>query len=808
MMIAHIRESDGAQQPLADHLRQVSALCASAARPFGLEHTARLLGLLHDMGKATEKFRDYLLSALDAGPPRTSPHPHAPTGAMFVYERWFLPSSKPYHRLTAQMLALCIHGHHAGLANCLDPQGNSAFLDAMEQAQEPLHTAEAVARFYETILPPKDLDVWFQNACAEVEAFSKTYIQPNEQNGGRMFDLGMLTRLLLSILVDADRWDSACFEHGGDAASPQTSEPDWKHLLDTFETFRKEHLNGEGEINQIRAEISDACFSRATAAPGIYELCVPTGGGKTYSSLRFALRHAMEYGKKRIFYIIPFNTILDQNAQDIREALSDYPSILEHHCNVIQSTEEEQKAYRLLTERWDSDIILTSLVQFLNACFTASNTDARRLYRLSNAVLIFDEIQALPKKCKTLFERAISFLSRCCNTTVVLCTATQPRLELVPEPVKLVAHEEALFQRMKRVRYLPQLEPSYSNEVAAARIASMLEEQSVLTIVNTKRVALDVYQETVRLLREAGKTIVSVELSHSEEEMIQLARQSGSQGILCVHLSTMLCPAHRKKLITWIKLWLREGARVLCVSTALIEAGINVSFPVVIRSLTGLPSIVQAAGRANRNMEYGTGVVHIWKFQDENLDRLRDIKKGAICTRQMLKSSESEEKAFDLPSQIEIYFKKEDFYTKDEKDYPIEGQDSLFSLLSNNQSARNAGNLFEDTRRLILSQRFRKAYEAFAVIPDETVPVLVPFGEGQDLIEQLNGTHTMEEEIFWLRKAQGYTVSLYRNVFQRLADDDAIWPVGQTGALALKEGYYDLERGVILERAELELLAY
>lgn len=804
-MIAHIRTSDGAQQPLAEHLRQVSDLCASAARPFGLEHTARLLGLLHDMGKATEKFRDYLLSALDAGPPRTSPHPHAPTGAMFVYERWFLPSSpNSFPRLTAQILALCIHGHHAGLADCLDPQGNSAFLDAMEQAQEPLHTAEAVARFYETILPPKDLGVWFQNACAEVETFSKTYIQPNKQNGGRMFDLGMLTRLLLSILVDADRWDSACFEHGGDAASPQTSGPDWERLLDTFETFRKERLDGKGEINQIRAEISDACFSRATSAPGIYALCVPTGGGKTYSSLRFALRHAMEYGKKRIFYIIPFNTILDQNAQDIREALSYYPSILEHHCNVIQPTEEEQDTYRLLTERWDSDIILTSLVQFLNACFTASNTDARRLYRLSNAVLIFDEIQALPKKCKTLFERAISFLTRCCGTTVVLCTATQPRLDLVPEPGKLVAHEEALFQRMKRVRYLPQIDPPCSNEAAAARIVSMLQAQSVLTIVNTKRVAREIYQETVRLLREAGETVVSAELSCSEEEVVQRARQSGPREILCVHLSTMLCPAHRKKLIAWVKLWLGEGARVLCVSTALIEAGINVSFPVVIRSLTGLPSIVQAAGRANRNMEYGSGTVYIWKFEDENLDRLPDIKEGAICAQQMLKSSE--EKALDLPSQIEIYFKKESNYTSQHKDYPIKNHLSLFSLLSNNQFGRDAGNLFEDTRRLILPQSFRTAYGAFAVIPDETVPVLVPFGEGQDLIERLNGTHTMEEEIFLLRKAQVYTVSLYRNVFQRLAEDDAIWPVGQTGALALKEGYYDLERGVVLERAEMELL--
>ena len=590
-MIAHIREHDGQQQPLSEHLRQVGQLCSSSARLLGVEQTALLLGLLHDMGKATEAFKRYLLSSLGTGPPLASPHPHALTGAIFAYRRWFSPpGASDMQRYTAQNLALCIQGHHAGLTDCLDPRGESAFLEAMEQAEEPLHYAEAVTWFCDNVASEAELDALFQAACKEMENFLRTRIQRAKHTGGGSFDAGMLTRLLLSILVDADRWDSACFERGQDAMA-QTTRPDWNRLLHTFERFREQRLNGQGKIDQIRAEISDACFTRAASPPGIYELCVPTGGGKTYSSLRFALRHAAQYGKDRIFYIIPFNTILDQNAKDIRDALSDYPSILEHHCNVIQETEEEQKAYRLLTERWDSDIILTSLVQFLNACFTASNTNARRMYRLTNAVLIFDEIQALPKHCKTLFERAISFLADCCGTTVILCTATQPKLNLIPKPGKLVENEAALFQRMKRVRYLPQSKPPRSNEAAAAQIAHLLETQSVLTIVNTKRVALDVYEKTVSLLKEAGETVVSADISCTEADVIQRARQSRPQDILCVHLSTLLCPAHRKKLIEWSKLWLQEGARVFCVSTALIEAGINISFPVVVRSLTGLPSM-------------------------------------------------------------------------------------------------------------------------------------------------------------------------------------------------------------------------
>ena len=173
---------------------------------------------------------------------------------------------------------------------------------------------------------------------------------------------------------------------------------DWQSLLHTFERYRAEHLDGEGTINRIRANISDTCYEKAASAPGIYTLSVPTGGGKTYASLRYALRHAQVNGQSRIFYIIPYHTISDQNARDIRTALNDYPSILEHHANVVIETEEEQTVYQRLTERWDSDMILTSLVQFLNACYAAPNTAARRMHRLTNAVLIFDEIQSLPRQ--------------------------------------------------------------------------------------------------------------------------------------------------------------------------------------------------------------------------------------------------------------------------------------------------------------------------------------------------------------------------------------------------------------------------
>ena len=803
-MIAHIRRTDGAAQSLKAHCEQVGALCEQAAYSLGLAKTAQLAGLLHDMGKGTAAFYAFLLAARDDPTTAVSPHYHAPTGAVFAYRRWScVENAGKFQRATSQILALCIAGHHAGLMDCLDTDGASDFLMAMNQSETSLHYTEAVEWFCANVRSEEELDQLFAEAEAEITAFVRTKIQSNQGKDVSEFQLGMLTRLLLSIVVDADRWDSACFEYNVPVELP-CRKPDWAALLARFEEFQAQELNAADEIGRIRADISDQCFRRAADAPGIYTLCVPTGGGKTFSSLRYGLRHAFIHQKQRIFYIIPYNTILDQNAQDIRRALSDYPLILEHHSNVVMATKEEQEDYRRLTERWDCDIILTSLVQFLNACFSAPNTDARRLHRLTNAILIFDEIQSLPKHCKTLFERAVTFLSACCGSTVVLCTATQPQLALTPEPVELTRNCDELFRKMKRVSYIPQLKWPMKNADAAARLAEMLTEESVLTIVNTKAVAREVYQETVRRLSEAGMHPATADVTCSEEQIRLLARQSGPKDILCVHLSTLLCPAHRKGLIQWVKLWLKENARVFCISTALIEAGINVSFPVVVRSLAGLPSVVQAAGRANRSMEYGIGTVYIWEFCDENLTCLPEIQNGGAMTRTILAGVSTSE--LDTPQRIADYFMLEQNYTGKIQDYPLESGLTLCSLLSGNQKCVRAANNFSSNRPLLLRQAFRTAYHEFKVIPETTVSVLVPFGEGERLIEQLLSADTMKEKQFLLRKAQAYSVSLYHSVFQRLMDEQAVWPLGDTGLFALNPGYYDMDGGVTLTQKELEIM--
>lgn len=781
----------------------MSRLCGRYARPLGLEKTAALIGLMHDMGKATRAFAQYLRAPATAAGRPASPHTHAPVGAAYAYERWFQKENERSRRLTAQCISLCIFGHHAGLCDCLDSTGKSPYADAMKREMSNRHYGEATAAFLRSVASADELDALYESACAEVNAFvcASADAAPRE----RRFRQGMLCRLLLSILVDADRWDAACFEYGRDALAEEPV-PDWQRLLNTFDAYRAAHLTGTGPIDRIRASIAEDCFARAADAPGIVTLTVPTGGGKTFSSLRYALKHAAVHRHRRIFYIIPYNTILDQNARDIRAALGDDASILEHHANVVvepvggKTREEAEAQYRQLTERWDSGIILTSLVQFLNACYTSSNTDARRMHRLTNAILIFDEVQSLPRHCKTLFEWAIGFLSACCGCTVVLCTATQPRLELSRKPTELMPNVDERYEQLRRVRYVPELDGGRTYASAALKIARLAQASSVLTVVNTRRAAYSLYALTRASLAERDVRFAEVDAAVPDARLAAAVQAIPAGHVLCVYLSTLLCPAHRKGLIAWIKAFLKAGRRVLCFSTSLIEAGVNVSFPVVIRSLAGLPSIVQAAGRANRSMEYAEGLVYVWDFHEEELHCLKDVQQGANITRALL-SVEGFADSMDMPDSLKCYFDREEDYVRGEKDYPCrEAGGSLTELLSDNTARRTAAKGYRSTSTLVLRQSFREAGTRFEVIPQRSRAVIVPYREGRSIIEALRAAHDMQETIRLLRAAQAYTVALYDDQYRRLEQAGALLPVGESGAVALAEGYYDAQAGVRVDK--------
>lgn len=793
-MIAHRRESDGKEQPWDEHSHHVAELCARAAEELRLGSAARLLGLLHDFGKGSEDFQRYLRGI-------GSRHPsHAGLGALYVYRQWRDGEKEQLKSQTAQLLSLCIYGHHAGLPNCLSVSGDSPYLDGL-RGQSEADYRQAEKNFYAEVASKESLDALFLEACRELREFGL---------GRCSFSWGMLARLMLSILVDADRWDAACFEYDADPyKARQEGLPDWEMLLGRLESYL-EQFPKEGKLAVIRRDISDRCRAAGEYGLGSYTLSVPTGGGKTYSSLRFALAHAKKNKQRRIFYIIPMNTILDQNARDIREALSEYPSILEYHSNVISDEETEEENSRRLTERFDSDIILTSLVQFLDSFFRKENGKVRRMYRFANSVLIFDEVQALPKKCRRLFRLSLRFLVRFCGCTVLRCTATQP--ELGDEAEELIPNVETLYRKLKRVRYLPQTEIRGVQEAAEDITGCFEERGSVLTIVNTKDAAWNIFQEVSARLEALQYRQAAVRPGLTDEELDRSAGECGEDEILCVHLSTLLCPMHRKEILRWMKSWLARKKPVCCISTALIEAGINISFPTVIRSMAGIPSLIQAAGRCNRNGEAELGKVYLWNLAEEGLRCLPDIQKGREISMSLLGNMQNPD---DLgnPEEIKKYFAKEEIYTREVENYPYrEWNADLVGMLSGNPVCRSAAaNVREEKNPLPgLSKRFCQSFRTvgteFQVIEQKTRSVLVPYGKGRELIEKAGNRHTLREEIRFLKEAQQYSVNLFEHVFARLAREGALVSMEETGAVILKDEYYDTDAGVRITPQEMKEL--
>lgn len=411
IFIAHQRKQDGAVQRLEEHLFGVATKAKVRATKIGLERSGELIGLLHDLGKYSKEFQTYLQSAVGMISPDEDDFvdaqglrgkvDHSTAGAQFVWEELSKRGKK--EQVVGQILALCIASHHSGLIDCLSSDANSLgediFTRRMQKSDDRTHLREVTANMDERVVKRFDELVSDSDLPDELFQSMKALAETNKPNEGILrFKIGLLTRFLFSTLIDADRTDTADFETPITAGKRLKGEyTEWDALTDRLE----EHLQGltnKHSIDPTRQRISDQCRKSAVQDKGTYTLTVPTGGGKTLASLRFALHHAKTHGMDRIFYFIPFTSIIDQNADVVRKILEPPESgiergsiVLEHHSNITPEVQTWKS--KILSENWDAPVIFTTNVQFLETLFGFGTRSVRRMHQLANSVLIFDEVQ-------------------------------------------------------------------------------------------------------------------------------------------------------------------------------------------------------------------------------------------------------------------------------------------------------------------------------------------------------------------------------------------------------------------------------
>ncbi|MDD2769832.1 MAG: CRISPR-associated helicase Cas3' [Methylococcus sp.] len=712
--IAHCRQNENGDwhlHPLDDHLRGVGGLAGEFAAAFGAEDWGRLAGLWHDLGKFRPRFQNYIRKQSGYDPAahitgEAGKVPHSTAGALLAYDKLGKPG---------RILAYLIAGHHAGLHDWHN--GLEARLDG-EDARKELDEALAA-------LPPPDL------LCA-ADALS-----PDLSNiPGRAGGFALWLRMLFSCLVDADFLDTEAFMDEGKTAR-RGGYPEIPALLECFDAYMEamaQRLTERGPltpVNRLRADILRQCRAKAADAPGLFSLTVPTGGGKTLSSLAFALEHAHRHGKRRIIYVIPYTSIIEQTADIFRKVFQglEPDPVVEHHSNAETDPGEETLKSRLACENWDAPIVVTTNVQFFESLFAARTSRCRKLHNIVDGVVVLDEAQMLPPAFLQPILDAVNLLSRHYGVSIVLSTATQPALsareyfdprqnlrglENVRELMADGPHVEEpdqLYRELKRVDV--KLPVDWRTPVTWEELASELQTRDrVLCIVNRRKDA----RELFKLMSEGT-----------------------------IHLSALMCGAHRSDAIRRIKQRLESGEPVRIISTQLVEAGVDLDFPVVYRALAGLDSIAQAAGRCNREglLEQGEVIVfippkpappgHLRKAEDTSLNVLH----GAI----------------DDPLDRALFARYfEQFYYACDLD-----EHGIGKLLQVDGQS--------------LAVNFRSAAEKFRLIRDEdTASVVVryrgPAGNDDTVGALLDKLRKDGPERWLMRKLQRYTVTVHKREVQ------------------------------------------
>ncbi|MBP2316277.1 CRISPR-associated endonuclease Cas3'' [Azospirillum soli] len=724
-------------EPLRSHLELVAHQAESfgAVLPeAGAAVFARALGLLHDAGKYAPAFQDYLETADEKRKGRVD---HSSAGAVYAVER--------YPGAAGWMLAYAVAGHHAGL-----PDGGGGEAGCLKQwlADSP-SAAAARAGF-----------------MAEIgHRLPGVLPRTNLPDG---FAASLFVRMLFSCLTDADALSTESF------SDPETSAergraPGLEILAEALDRYLEKKMavaraESGGRVNRIRADVLARCRDAAGRAPGVFSLAVPTGGGKTLSSLAFALDHARAHDLRRVIYVIPYLSIIEQTAQEFRDRVfAGLPgAVVEHHCAYRPPEGDGEEGsgpdrHKLAAENWDAPVVVTTAVQFFESFFAGRPSRCRKLHNVARSVIVLDEAQLLPvphlRPCLAVLRELVERY----GCTVLLCTATQPALGLgrpldfgLPAITPIVEEPERLHTAMKRVR-VAHAGPM-DDEALADRIA------------------------------EAGQALCVVDTRPHAAELFRLLRRRGVEGVR--HLSAAMCVEHRSAVLDAIRADLKEGRPCRVVSTQLVEAGVDVSFPLVLRAMAGLDSVAQSAGRCNRHGELGEDALGtVLVFDTERALRLADLNRRRDKAREVLYGRDWDE-ALD-PKVLEAYFRA--LYAAGKKGRGSDGADPF--------DACGAWEAFGKAGRME-ALPFRTVSERFRLIDDDQLAVITPFTD--EAWGWAAALRAVERPGGLARKLQRHTVSLPRSRALRLLAAGTVQAVGPDKQfLVLADGdAYDKDVGL------------
>ncbi|WP_439637980.1 CRISPR-associated helicase Cas3' [Spirulina sp.] len=734
---AHTPSSDRPEQwhDLKAHLKAVAKGTQKYAQALNAPQLGSLAGLWHDLGKYNPAFQDYLVACHRAEQSGgRKPHtcePHAIYGAKLAYD-YAEEQAEAGHLSDTEILeplALIINGHHAGLA-------------ALSTLEDKLHKVRGKNSRETEYIYTKVVELATAEAIEvqpHVEVSEFAHLEQLNHLQQELF-----WRLLFSCLIDSDRLDTEAFYDPKSAALRQ-SKITLQHLQAALEPAHQKLLaqiqasHRQTPVYAIRQTVLDACRHAADRAPGVFRLCVPTGGGKTRSGLTFALNHALKNHQDRVIFAVPYTSIIEQTAQVYREIFEslDPNAIIEHHSAVWQEyftsekesnhprDEDARAAYaqaRLMTQNWDAPLIVTTTVQLFDSLFAAHPSQCRKLHNIVNSVIVLDEVQTLPIDLLAPILDVLNELVRTYGVTVVLCTATQPAfegqthyLQGFPDVQDIIppADVQQHFTQLQRVNYeLPS--ESWSWDQLAADVLTR-DTNQVLFILNTRRDALAV----VAALESAGM--------HAND---------------ILHLSTLLCGAHRRRVLADVKGRLQHGQPCYLVSTQVVEAGVDLDFPVVYRALGPLDRIVQAAGRCNREGHADRGAVIIFEPTDGG-NPAGEYKIACQETRSLLHTEGVEN--LHQPQIFDTYFKR------------------LYQAIDQHQG-RGA-----NIQKYRAALNYPKVAEEFSLIAQETIAVVVDYDDSF-------GTLAKIQRRGWLQRGdraqlQPYVVNLYHREFKKLSSE-------------------------------------